>query len=709
MKIKVPLFTFIALLFFQFTALNAQNIGLDSILTVYNTTQDQTKMPIGIELLNEYFYQGYLEKGEQFGSLLLKEARKQEDKILEATILNRIGTIYHLQGKEETALPIFIQALNISKERNDKKGEGIALNNMGNMYRNLGYDAKAFTYYFESLKVCEEIADKEGIGYAYKNLALLYEGQKWWDKALFYHLKAMEIRKSSKNERLYGSAMLNAGYACIQLNKYNVALKYLIDALIIAQKGNYTYESDILLELGNVYQHFGQIQKAEKYFNQAKETSLQKKRYKVAIDATNNTIKNKIKLGDFTTTQLLVKELNILIDSGGNTNDKIKYAHIRYMLDSALNNEYAALKWFKKKSELQNSSYENKYTEDLVQKRIALDLIEKENTMQLEKINQQSFQMILYGIIFFAFVVIIAFALFFTQKTRINKKLMTQKKEIENKNHELTTINDKLFDTNNQLEEANNLIAQQSEILENKNKSLETEVGLRTQKLLEYTQQMEQYSFMTAHNLRGSVARILGLGSILKLENIEQDQREDIINKLHLETLSLDQVIKDLNQLIEVKNTQSLKIESVDLNTIVLKSKLLLIHEIDESQAKVEVNFNENPLVKANPQYLESIFYNLLSNSVKYKDEIRPLVIKIENEINNNEMAISFEDNGIGIDLKKNNDKIFSMYARFHSHVYGKGLGLYLVKTQIEAMGGTIEVASRVNEGTKFTMRLPCA
>ena len=93
-----------------------------------------------------------------------------------------------------------------------------------------------------------------------------------------------------------------------------------------------------------------------------------------------------------------------------------------------------------------------------------------------------------------------------------------------------------------------------------------------------------------------------------------------------------------------------------------------------------------------------------MTNSLKYKSETKALTIAVEaNQIKNN-TVITFTDNGIGIDLKRNKDKVFGLYQRFHDYPDSKGLGLYLVKSQIEAMGGIISIESQVNRGTTFTL-----
>jgi signal transduction histidine kinase len=80
------------------------------------------------------------------------------------------------------------------------------------------------------------------------------------------------------------------------------------------------------------------------------------------------------------------------------------------------------------------------------------------------------------------------------------------------------------------------------------------------------------------------------------------------------------------------------------------------------------------------------------------------LRVTISSKVVDDDLILTFKDNGIGIDLVRNKDKIFGLYQRFHNHPDSKGLGLYLVKSQVEAMGGTITVSSVVDKGTTFTI-----
>ncbi|HYV94396.1 MAG TPA: ATP-binding protein [Chitinophagales bacterium] len=101
--------------------------------------------------------------------------------------------------------------------------------------------------------------------------------------------------------------------------------------------------------------------------------------------------------------------------------------------------------------------------------------------------------------------------------------------------------------------------------------------------------------------------------------------------------------------------------------------------------------------------YLHSIFYNLISNSLIYRKHDIPPVIKIKSHKLKDTIELLFKDNGMGIDLEKNGNQVFGLYKRFHSkNTDGKGMGLYMVKTQVEALGGKISIESEVNKGTTF-------
>ena len=127
---------------------------------------------------------------------------------------------------------------------------------------------------------------------------------------------------------------------------------------------------------------------------------------------------------------------------------------------------------------------------------------------------------------------------------------------------------------------------------------------------------------------------------------------------------------------------------------------------IQSADAIVRYDFSQCPTIKYLPAYLESIFHNLLTNAIKYRDPERQVIITCESKLENNDIYIIFKDNGMGIDLERYGHKIFGMYETFHRKADSQGIGLYITRNQIEALGGTISVESTVNVGTKFIIKL---
>ncbi|MNE29875.1 Phytochrome-like protein cph1 [compost metagenome] len=144
--------------------------------------------------------------------------------------------------------------------------------------------------------------------------------------------------------------------------------------------------------------------------------------------------------------------------------------------------------------------------------------------------------------------------------------------------------------------------------------------------------------------------------------------------------------------------------EEVSLKEVFENVFSQLSFQIELHKPIIKLKFDKVPELITNKAYIESILLNLLTNSIKYKSENRKLKISITAEQIEQRTILTFKDNGIGIDLERNRDKVFGLYQRFHNYPDSKGLGLYLVKSQVETMGGTISIDSEVNKGTTFTI-----
>lgn len=294
-----------------------------------------------------------------------------------------------------------------------------------------------------------------------------------------------------------------------------------------------------------------------------------------------------------------------------------------------------------------------------------------------------------------------------TNTERLERKVAERTQEVEVQNEELKQQREELEASRNQLAEQNKVIEIQNLELKQNSENLEQIVDERTQQLkqanlelVSQNTQLEQFAFITAHNLRSPVAQLLGLTNLFNQENLADPFNGEIIRHIITSTKAMQQTIQDLNEILEIKKGKNQNLEKLSLEEIT--QEVIKDNFTQHKEALITYNFSEVGEIYFVKAYLKSIFYNFISNAIKYKHPQRNPIVEIYAQPIKNEVCLSFKDNGIGIDLKKYRHKLFGLYQRFHLEKEGKGMGLYLCKTQIEALGGRIEVYSEVGKGTRF-------
>ncbi|MFV5701834.1 PAS domain S-box protein [Flavobacterium sp. XS2P12] len=250
--------------------------------------------------------------------------------------------------------------------------------------------------------------------------------------------------------------------------------------------------------------------------------------------------------------------------------------------------------------------------------------------------------------------------------------------------------------------ELSHWISIQRDVSEEKKQEKEKEQLIR--ELTQNNKDLKQFSYITSHNLRAPLSNLTGLLNLIEDIPIENQELKEILNGFNKSTHLLNETINDLVKVIIIKDNPSIQKEAVLLKEIFENVFNQLSFQIELYKPIIKLNFEKVSVLNTNKAYIESILLNLLTNAIKYKSENRKLKITINaNEVDNTVYLI-FKDNGIGIDLERNRDKVFGLYQRFHNYPDSKGLGLYLVKSQVETMGGTISIESEVNKGTTFTL-----
>ena len=222
--------------------------------------------------------------------------------------------------------------------------------------------------------------------------------------------------------------------------------------------------------------------------------------------------------------------------------------------------------------------------------------------------------------------------------------------------------------------------------------------------LTQNNKDLKQFSYITSHNLRAPLSNLTGLLNLVEDIPIENLELKEIINGFSKSTNQLNETINDLVNVIIIKDSPSIQKENIVIKDVFENVFDQLSFLIGLKKPIIKMNLDEKQTINLNKSYIESILLNLMTNSLRYFDPKKQLKIQIASKKTDNETILTFKDNGIGIDLERNKDKIFGLYQRFHDYPDSKGLGLYLVKSQVESMGGKISVESHVGEGTTFTI-----
>lgn len=237
-------------------------------------------------------------------------------------------------------------------------------------------------------------------------------------------------------------------------------------------------------------------------------------------------------------------------------------------------------------------------------------------------------------------------------------------------------------------------------------KRLELERQKIINDLVQRNRDLEQFAHIISHNVRAPLSTIIGLTGLLTGKQIK-DEKEITVKGIVQSAEQLDMVIKDLNEILHIRKDLAELKSNINLNNIVEEVKSNLAKSINDTRAVIETDFAGVQELSAVRSYLHSIFYNLISNAIKYAYPDVPPLIRIWTVKKDNMIQLLFKDNGIGINLDKYGDQVFNMYKRFHLEVEGKGLGLFMVKTQVNALNGTIDIESTPGAGTTFTISFP--
>jgi PAS domain S-box-containing protein len=218
-------------------------------------------------------------------------------------------------------------------------------------------------------------------------------------------------------------------------------------------------------------------------------------------------------------------------------------------------------------------------------------------------------------------------------------------------------------------------------------------------------EELKEFAYLASHNLRAPISNIIGLADHFAQAMEHDNENLQYIEGIRESTIALKRSLDDMHRVMQVKGEDPNELELIDLPDTTRRISRMIENQISESKIKITTDFEVIKMHYAK-YHIENIFQNLITNAVRYRSDERLPTLHIASKIVDGMVKLSFTDNGVGIDLKRHGHHMFGIYKRFHSHPESRGLGLYLVKSQLDKRGGRIEVESKPGQGTTFHIYL---
>jgi len=249
------------------------------------------------------------------------------------------------------------------------------------------------------------------------------------------------------------------------------------------------------------------------------------------------------------------------------------------------------------------------------------------------------------------------------------------------------------------------LIAQVQDITEQKDEEHEKEVIATVIK--EQNERLLNFSRIITHNLRTHAGNLMALTDFVEDEIKETKENESFL-ALKQAVCNLQETVAHLTEIAKFNRHDKAELKPLNLYGFADNAIYNVRALAKNNNCTIENNIEKTCMVNGIEAYLDSILLNLLTNAIKYKAEERESSIVLSCKQEDGFTILSVKDNGLGLDLNVFGSKIFSLYQTFHKNKDSRGVGLFITKNQVEALGGKIEVKSEVDVGTEFLVYLKC-
>lgn len=235
-------------------------------------------------------------------------------------------------------------------------------------------------------------------------------------------------------------------------------------------------------------------------------------------------------------------------------------------------------------------------------------------------------------------------------------------------------------------------------------KQVEAERSELLSRLTHVNSELKQLTYTTSHDLRSPVNNVLSVIELIDLSAVSNKEAGELIQILKLSGEYLREMLNNYVDALSEKHNLLAELENVELQPALDKVLRSIQSLAETSGLKLDVDFSKAPKIRFNKNYMESVFLNLLTNSIKYARPDCSPQVQIHSEESQYRVELVFTDNGQGFDMEKVRDKVFGLKQTFHHSEDSKGIGLYLVHNHVTSMGGRIELESEPNRGASFKL-----
>ena len=747
------------LLFFIFFGISVHGFTeskVDSLLHLLEMTEisDESKLYEIHSELGKAYKARIVEKYDLSGhhyALALKIATKQNDLKKISENLFGIGQSHQRRNNYKEALEHYYKIINFDDSQIDLNKARV-YTEISSIYQALGDYQKAFESQMKALFLYEVKDEQLGVAHSNYNLGTIFYYQKQYERSLEHYKKAKIIVDLLKNEKFNYSCVAALGTVYEKLEDNEKSLSFNQLALQIAE--NQTYQSGVAYAKGNLAMNY--LKKGE--FDIAEKLLIESIRIKDEIGDRYGKIGNGIDLSELymvwgkpnKAIPILKNALKIAIELESRTRQSEIYITLANVYDQ-IKETNEAHNYMKRYVALKDSLLNDKMVEEMGQsqkryevekKEHEIEILKKENELLGKNKKIQQLQFIVFSISSLGFLL---FSWWFRNRLvyqrKTNKILEEKNEEIQVQNDELQLAKNELVKTNQLLEDNNLLLEEKNEeiqvqnvelkytqdallstnvLLENNNLLLEEknellngkneEIRIKNKQLEYSNQDLQQFAYVASHDLKEPLRMI---NSYTKLLEKRYNDLFDESGKefMFFVTDAVKRMGVLLDDLLDFSRagSQEAPTNFISLENVMVLAEANLRHQMESLNAKLEVNFENLPAVKAHQTQLIQLLQNLVSNGVKFKGERDPLVI-VDCEKREKEYVISVKDNGIGIS-DENKKKVFEMFKRLHTRdeYEGTGIGLATCKRIVTSWGGDIWVESEVGEGSTFFFSIPSA